>query len=125
MFIPNSRLIWTRQDEVDDAASTKGHESRCKRAVLGFGGQVEDCGALRLTDEGDESPGQDCKCTPAKAEELPNISASIQGDSAVGGRTKQASPVATLFDADFDMTFDAKSGRWMVSNVNVLKRTAP
>ena len=35
---------------------------------------------------------------------------------------RPSTPASTLFDADFNVTFDAKSGRWLVSNVNVLKR---
>lgn len=128
--MPNSRLIWTREEEASGSGSSDVGDLTVKRTILGFGGHIEQCGALRLTDHdqeaGDDGGERDCQCLPTVSDDESPSSRATQADSAAtlitGPEAEGTVPSATLFDADFDVTFDAKSGRWLVSNVNVLRR---
>lgn len=101
-----------------------------ERTILGYGGAVEDCGALRLNEadeDGDE--GEGCTCSSHRSPSgttaaLLNdqISSSRQPEIPESNLSTTAKSTA-LFDADFDLKLDATTGRWLVSNVNVLRRS--
>lgn len=96
---------------------------------------MEDCGALRLT-PGDEEADEhyDCTCTcrgEQDVEDLEDLEDQVCSTAAgsdipvkrSSGQTNSSKTApSSLFDADFDMTLDPQTGRWLISNVNVLKR---
>jgi hypothetical protein len=120
---PNSRLIWSRTDS--QLTLNDLNPRRLRRTVHGFGGRIEECGALGLTNSTDEDVVEnEQRHEPRnRAEE---VTASVPPEPAVDCPTSISGhtvpPSSTLFDADFNLTFDPASGQWLVSNVNVLRR---
>jgi hypothetical protein len=121
-------MIWTRQDHVTIARSADDDNSGCERIVLGYGGAIEECGALRLTEadgDGDESEIRNCPIPGSSEDAVAKYADAtdppILKDHCRPSLISARSP--TLFDADFDVKLDAETGRWVVSNVNVIKRS--
>lgn len=105
--------------------SSKTHQ----RTILGFGGEIEQCGALRLTHADDAGGDEDeeSRCKELEEQQRTALVESTDDSdgpmlpSPTGDSVNKTSP-SSLFDADFDVAFDTKTGRWNVSNVNVLRR---
>lgn len=108
---------------------------RIRRTVVGFGGAIGDCGALRLTEmDADEDGSGDPDTNTDTAEADADASKADAANSETAGLRQSSSPKASspaafetasssLFDADFDVKLNTETGRWMISNVNVFKRS--
>lgn len=138
LTIPNSRLIWTKTFANSETSSSEG--SRCsqvQRQIVGYGGEIDRCGALRLTESGgDEDAVEGERAEGRTGEhrqdygndtihrdvEAPASSSPDWSDSHMTP-TPSVAATSSLFDVDFDIKLDEATGRWMISNVNVLRRS--
>lgn len=117
-----------RPANVTTARRTIDGTPELKRTILGFGGAIEQCGALRLTEaDGDESEVSNCSTSGDTKDGVASCETEdVTGPPMLNGHSRTPSiptRLSTLFDADFDVKLDAETGRWVVSNVDVIRRS--